>query len=630
LLAKAALTNAVTSQWSRPERGPGLLERPSGASEAGVDTHQVYRPCGDSTAEALAYSCARRGGLKPARTWSLNGGEPGPQDGGEAYPYPMNTAQAVAQFLRDLGVRRVFGVPGGELVELIEALRRRDVPFVLTHHEAPAAFMAAATGELSGVPGVCMATRGPGAVNLFAGVAAAYLDRRPLIAFTGAHSPAATKRDTHQNLPLLDLYRPVTRLAEQLTAENVSELLPKAAGRAAGPQPGPVFLPFPASEAAQDVETRRGEDGDAETIAALPRRRVSVSLPPAARDQLATSQRPLIMAGVGMAADTEAVTRLRALAEAWRCPVMVTQQIKGFFPEDHPLFAGVFGMYRDEPLRALMESADLILAVGLDGVDFFKRWECSTPVLSLAAEGAVDVTYQPVLAIEGSLSALLEAVTAARSPGSDWTAADAAAARKAIAEIVRPKLASAPDGTGDLMPPQAAIDDLRRLLPRDGICTVDVGSHKIVAIQQWQAYEPQTFICSGGLSPMGTGLPFAIAAKLERPEREVACICGDGGLLMYAGEMATVSRLGLKLTILLMADQALSSIKVKQVRMDYPSAGVEFARPDWGSLARGFGFRHVRVGRRSDCAEALHQALSGDQPSLVEASVDPEEYNTTQ
>jgi acetolactate synthase-1/2/3 large subunit len=131
----------------------------------------------------------------------------------------MNTAQAVARYLRELGVRRAFGVPGGELVELIEALRRQDIPFILTHHEAPAAFMAAMTGELSGAPGVCRATRGPGAVNLFAGVATAFVDRRPLIAFTGDHTPDAARRDTHQNLPLVDLFRPVTRLSELLTAE---------------------------------------------------------------------------------------------------------------------------------------------------------------------------------------------------------------------------------------------------------------------------------------------------------------------------------------------------------------------------------------------------------------------------
>lgn len=540
----------------------------------------------------------------------------------------MNTAGVVAGFLRDLGVRRVFGVPGGELVELIEALRRLEVPFILTHHEASAAYMAAATGELSGVPGVCLATRGPGAVNLFAGVAAAYLDRRPLIAFTGDHTPAAAKRDTHQNLPLIDLYRPISRLAEQLTADNAAELLPRAAARAAGPRPGPVFLPFPAAEATREAATaipppRAGDcaTGPGRDSACLTSRGVKL---------LGSSRRPLLMAGIGLASRSECVERLRALAEAWACPVLVTPQVKGFFPEDHPLFAGAFGMYRDEPLHNLMEQADLIVAIGLDGVDFFKRWRTATPVLSLAAEGASDVTYQPMEAIDGRLPDLLAAALQARGSGSDWSVEDAAAAREAIAEVVRPRLATAPDGNGERMPPQTAIEELRRLLPADGICTVDVGSHKIVVVQQWRAYAPRTFICSGGLSPMGTGLPFAIAAKLEQPEREVVCICGDGGLLMYAGELATASRLGLKLTILLMADQALSSIKVKQVRADYPSTGVEFRRPNWGALAGSLGFRHARVGRRSDCAAALGQALAGDAPTLIEASVDPEEYNTTQ
>src|SRR5205823_958975 len=196
---------------------------------------------------------------------------------------------------------------------------------------------------------------------------------------------------------------------------------------------------------------------------------------------------------------------------------------------------------------------------------------------------------------------------------------DAATAREAIAEVVRPKLSSAPDGTGEMMPPQTAIEELRSSLPRDAICTVDVGSHNTVAFQQWRAYEPETFICSNGLPPMGPGLPFAIAAKPQRPGRALALLCHHGRPPTCAGRMATASRLGLKLTILLMADQALSSIRVKQVRSDYPSVGTEFARPDWAALARGYGFRYARVGRRADCAEALHDALVGAEPTLLEA-----------
>jgi acetolactate synthase-1/2/3 large subunit len=537
----------------------------------------------------------------------------------------MNTAHTVARYLRDQGVKRAFGVPGGELVELIEAFRRVDIPFILTHHEAPAAFMAGVTGELSGAPGVCLATRGPGAVNLFSGVATAYVDRRPLIAFTGDHTPAAARRETHQNLPLVDLYGKVTRLSAQLTAANVAELLPVAVARARGPRPGPVFLPLPASEATVEVA---GAIGSGQTEGAT--RSLDPGLARTLWERLAASRQPLLMTGVGLNGRPELTPRLVALAESWGCPVTVTPQSKSAFPEDHPWFAGAYGMYRDEPLRALMEVADLIVAVGLDGIDFFKRWPSATPVVSLAAEGAADATYQPELALEGDWGALFDLLASARASGSGWSVADVAVARDGIAEVVRPKLSSAPDGDGERMPPQAAIGELRRLLPADGICTTDVGSHKIVAVQQWQSGPPGSFLTSGGLSPMGIGLPAAIAAKLERPAHEVACICGDGGLLMYLGELATAVRQGLKITILLMADQALSSIKVKQVRADYPLAGVEFDRPEWADLASAFGFRHARVTRRADCAEALAEALAGDLPTLVEASVDPEEYNTTQ
>src|SRR5439155_17663837 len=157
-------------------------------------------------------------------------------------------------------------------------------------------------------------------------------------------------------------------------------------------------------------------------------------------------RRPLLIGGIGLAADGQAAEELQLLAEGWGCPVMVTSQVKGCFPEDHPLFAGTFGMYRDEPLHALIEAADLVVAVGLDGVDFFKRWRSDRPVLSLAPEGADDPTYRPAIAVEGRLPGLLRAVAEARQQGSDWSLDDPAASRAGIEEIVRPKLDSAPDG----------------------------------------------------------------------------------------------------------------------------------------------------------------------------------------
>ena len=536
----------------------------------------------------------------------------------------MRAAEYCARFLRARGVRRVFGIPGGESVELIEALRRLDVAYVLAHHEAAAGFMAAATAQLSGVPGVCIVTRGPGAMNLYPGIATAHLDRRPVVAISGDHPPSPTPRDTHQRLPLVDLYTPITRWSGRLAADSLPETLPCSWDAALRGQPGPVYWSFPSAEAEREVPADApAPDATFERTIGAPGRDLDVALA-----RIAEARRPLVMAGIGVAR-AELAAPLLALVERLGCPAMVTSQVKGWIPEDHPLFAGTFGAYRDEPLHALMEEADLIVAVGLDGVDFYKRWRATTPVVSLAEGGADDPTFQPAVASDGDLLVQLRRTLEEARP-SAWPADRAAAAREGIADVVRPKLATAPDGNGERMPPQVAVEELRRALPPDGILTVDVGSHKIVVVQQWRAPAPNTFICSNGLSPMGTGLPFAIGAQLERPDTPVACVLGDGGFLMYTGELETVARLNLPIVLVVTVDDALSSIKVKQVRKAYPSAGVEFSRPDYAQIARGFGLDHARVADRAACRAAIERALASRRATLVEALVDPEEYNTTQ
>jgi acetolactate synthase-1/2/3 large subunit len=525
-------------------------------------------------------------------------------------------------------VRRAFGIPGGESLELIEALRRVDIPYVLTHHETAAGFMAAATAQLSGVPGVCIVTRGPGAMNLYPSIATAYLDRRAVVAISGDHPPAGTAtarpRDTHQRLPLVDLYAPVTKWAGRLGPGNLAETLGQSWQAALQGRPGPIFWSFASADA------ERVMPSDAPAPDAWSDHSVDPVGPMlgAAMIRIQAAHRPLLVAGIGVARD--GVDReLVALAEHLGCPVIVTQQVKGWFPEDHPLFAGTFGLYHDEPLHELMVEADLIVAVGLDGADFYKRWRATTPVVSLADGEADDATFQPTVASDGDLAEQLRRARELTGP-SEWPEDRATAARRAMVEIIRPRGAHAPDGDGRRMPPQVAISELRRAFPRDGILTVDVGSHKLVVVQQWRTSRPNSFICSNGLSPMGTGLPFAIGAQLERPDARVACVLGDGGFLMYTGELETVARLKLPIVLLLMVDDALSSIKVKQVRKDYPSSGVEFSRPDYGAIARGFGFDHARVADRAACRAALERALAGERPALIEAIVDPDEYEATQ
>jgi len=498
-------------------------------------------------------------------------------------------------------------------------MRRVGIEYVLVHHEATAAFMAAATAQLTGVPGVCIVTRGPGAMNLYPGVATAYLDRRPIVAISADHPVEDPPRDTHQRLPLVDQYRHVTKWSGRLTAESMAGDMAASWELALTGRPGPVYWAFPAAEVSREVVPA--------ALASAAVAAVQAELAPAI-ERLAAARRPLLITGIG-AARSGLDRELVALAQTLACPAMAAPQVKGWFPEDHPLYAGTFGMYRDEPLHALMEEADLIVAVGLDGVDFFKRWRATALVVSLAEAEADDSTFAPVVAHNGDLPTTLRALRAVARP-SAWPPDACGNARRAIAAMIGPGGATAPDGDGARMPPQVAVEELRRALPRQGTLTVDVGSHKIVVVQQWRTPGPNQFICSNGLSPMGTGLPFAIAAALERPGVPVACVLGDGGFLIYAGELETIVRLGLPVVLLLLVDGAMSSIKVKQDRLGYAPTGTAFGTPDYGAVARAFGLSHARVGDRASCRAALARAVVADGPTLVEAWIDPAEYDRTQ
>jgi acetolactate synthase-1/2/3 large subunit len=170
------------------------------------------------------------------------------------------------------------------------------------------------------------------------------------------------------------------------------------------------------------------------------------------------------------------------------------------------------------------------------------------------------------------------------------------------------------------------LEEMRRLLPRDGILTVDVGAHKLIAMAQWAAYEPETFLTSNGLSSMGYAIPSAIAAKLARYDKQVAAFMGDGGFLMYTGELETLARLKLPVTVVVMNDAALSSIKVKQIKRNLPSVGVDFGEPDYAGIARDFGLLGMKATSREEFRRAFQQALDSGRGAVVEVATYYDEY----
>ena len=534
----------------------------------------------------------------------------------------MKASVFMARYLRSQGLERAFGLPGGEAIPLMEGLRQVDVPFILTHHESAAGYMAGTTGLLTGVPGLCIVTRGPGAANMVSSVAMAHLDRLPMIAISGDLEPSQVGSFTHQWLDLVNLFKPITKSSSRLLADEIETALPAAVELARSGRPGPVYFAFPGSEANKELPHL----GDM-TVEEIGRRFRPAAKEPASPDvsgvleALRSAKAPIMMAGVGIAY-SRAAGDLMATAEHLRVPVTVTAQSKGHFPEDHALFAGTFGVYTDAPIYELIQEADLILAVGLDGVEFFKPWKIQTPVVSVAPEGAADPSYSPRVAVDGELSSMLATIRKESAPSSGWSLERIERCRKEVEALMTPQVVES-EGR---MAPQAVLDEMRRLLPRDGILTADVGAHKLVAMAQWPAYEPDTFLTTNGLSSMGYAIPGAIAARLARPTRPVAAFIGDGGFLMYAGELETLARLNLPVTVVVMNDAALSSIKVKQAKRNLPSVGVDFGEPDYAGIARDFGLLGFRATSREEFRKAFRQALDSGRGAVVEVATYFDEY----
>lgn len=543
----------------------------------------------------------------------------------------MKTSRVVARTLKERGVKVAFGVPGGEVTDLMEGFRIEGIDYVLTRHEAAAAFMASATGTLTGVPGVCMATLGPGATNMVTGVAQAYLDRAPLIAFSGQLPGWRMATNTHQVLDLQALYAPITKWRFRLEPRGCATAVAKAVDVATAERPGPVYVEVPSDIGNQECPDPEEPAGAAGLCCRQAARHVARGFQPEAIQDaarmLAASKRPLLLAG-GSALRDRATKGLVALSEKAGLPVIVSPHGKSVFPESHGYFVGTLEMLATGYLFDLIASADFLVTVGLDPVELMGSWP-NKPGIYVDSVPNLDHYFEASVEFVGpigeALAALVSALDAvAVTP--KWTAAEATSLREALYDRIL-----SPDRGPGAAPTQGmyakeVFAAMNRVLPGGAIVTCDVGAHKFATGQLWRAEAPGSVFITNGLSGMGYGLPTAIAAKLLFPQRTTVAVVGDGGLAMYAGEMDTARRLGTAVIIVVCVDHALSLIKMNQSRKGYPAFGSEFTNPDWTQVAKGMGLGAASVDTQEDMESALHEAMEFGGPFLIRARVDPAGY----
>jgi len=538
------------------------------------------------------------------------------------------TAQTLADALHAAGISVVFGMPGGEVVAVLEAMRQQGITFELMHHETSAVFAADAYARATGGIGCVLTTLGPGATNAVAGVAHAWLDRAPVVVIT-AQKPADLLPDyTHQVVDLHAIFAPITKATVEVTAENAATAIPATIALTRSGRPGPVHLQISNEEAVKEVNSEQstvtsGLLATNETPApddARPHSQFAIHHSPFTISSFTSARRPVIVTGLGLEPDAP-YAALRELAEAASAPVIVLPKAKGALPDDHPLAAGTLGLTRTDPVYEILDEADCVLAVGFDVVELVKKWEHPAPLLWIANWANEDPVLPAAAEYVGPIGPILQQL----SDNSFDTDPAWGAAR---VQQLREKLAARtlPTPEAGKMLPQHYLAAMRRHLPGDGLLAVDVGSHKIFSSLEWPALHPNRFYLSNGLSCMGFALPAAIGAALARPCESVLCLIGDAGLAMCLGELNVLARLGLPVTVVVPVDNAIDLIRAHQQRQGAPVHGTEFPAPDFCAIAGAHGIPSARATTEAECDAALAQAIASGGPFLVEVHIDPAGY----
>lgn len=533
----------------------------------------------------------------------------------------MRAADVLAARLYQAGCRHAFGVPGGEILTVVDALARAGIRFVLARHENAAGFMAEGMHHVDGAPGILVATLGPGAMNGVNVVANAHQDRVPLIVITGCVDEDEALRYTHQVLDHRAVFAPITKASLRLTAAGADIVADKALAIATEGRSGPVHIDVPISVADQVVRPDR------------PRRRVpALALAPApsaglvqAKGWLAAARRPAMILGLDALKDRAGAAALR-FAEAFAVPFVTSYKAKGLIDEDHPLCLGGVGLspLADRHVLPLFRYADLVICAGYDPIEMRPGWRevwdpAATPVIDISAEPNRHYMHQAGINIVGDTGAALTALAEGVTPaGPTWPGGEVAAARAGLAAAF-PR--------DDAWGAAAVIDECARVLPPETIATVDSGAHRILLSQIWPCHRPRALLQSSGLCTMGCALPLAMGAHLADPARPTVAFSGDAGFLMVAGELSTAAELGLRTIFVVFVDASLALIEMKQRQRQMPNVGVDFARHDFAAIGRAFGGNGVRVSDRAGLRDALRAALVADRFTVIAAEIDARSYD---
>ena len=530
----------------------------------------------------------------------------------------MNAAGLLVKCLENEGVNYVFGLPGEENIELLHEIRKsRSLQFVVTRDERGASFMAAAWGRLTGKPGVCVSTLGPGAINMLLGVADAFLDFAPVVAITAQKNLSEAFKEAHQYVDVFSIYKPVTKWGASIRGKNIPEIVRKAFRVAQTEKPGPTHLELPEDMAAVEAE------GSPIAPSLIPYPEPPEEAIMTAISMIERAKSPIAIAGGGVLR-AGASRELLKFMKKFRIPLATTFMAMGAVPADEFFYLSTVGLQQRDYVSCGLERADLVITVGYDPVEFSPRYwkqdqaagQKERSFIHISATPAeTDVAYQSfelVGDIRYTLKSLLrkkEHITEKERPYF-----------KRLKEMARQGLSAATGGYP--LTPLKIIREMRAALGRKDVLISDVGAHKFWIARFYEAMSPNTVLISNGLSSMGFAIPSAISAKLVCPERKVIAAVGDGGFLMSVPELETAQRLGLSFTVLIWNDGGYGLIGWKE-RVRYGEEFfTTFGNPDFVQLAQSFGAKGFRVEKEDELGPMLKAALKSGGVSVIDCPVD--------
>lgn len=518
--------------------------------------------------------------------------------------------------LENEGVDRIFGVPGEENLDLLESLRTSGIRLILTRHEQAAAFMAATHGRLTGKPGVCLATLGPGALNMSTGAAYAHLGAMPMILITGQKPVMSARQARFQIVDIVASMKPLTKMSRQiLSAGSIPAIVRDAFRTAMEERPGPVHLELP-----EDVASEETGSAFMIPVHEIARPIASPSGLDKAAEIILAAKRPLVM--IGAAGNRPwLVEPLSAFIRRTGLPFFNTQMGKGAVTGGSNLFMGTAALSEGDYVHQAVDRADLIIAIGHDTVEkppFLMKNAGGQTVLHIGYHSAdVEQVYHPDFEVIGDIGVTVEGL-GERLEGRLQPDQGMLDLRKKILAHLNDRAEE------DRFPitPQRIVHDVRKVMPGDGIVCLDNGMYKIWFARNYRTHVANTLLLDNALATMGAGLPSAMMATMLYPGRRVLAVCGDGGFMMNSQEMETAVRLGLNLVVMVLNDSAYGMIRWKQAVDGFADFGMSFGNPDFVRYAEAYGAKGSRVTSATDLVPALEAAFLQGGVHLVDVPID--------